>query len=117
MALQEVTLDLPEAVYNQIRQAAKRANRPIRDVLVEAVVAAAPVVDAGPDDLRSALAQMAYLNDAVLWQMARSTLTAEQRGRLQALHDKQQRDGLTDDEQTEEQHLVHLYQETLLVRA
>jgi hypothetical protein len=33
------------------------------------------------------------------------------------LHDKQQREGLTPDEQTEEQALLSLYRETLLVRA
>jgi len=40
------------------------------------------------------LAQMAYLNDAALWQAARSSMTVEQRERLQFLHDKQQREAL-----------------------
>ena len=56
---------------------------------------------------------MAYLNDAALWQAGRATMTAEQRERLEALHDKQQREGLT----AEEQALLSLYRETLLVRA
>jgi len=42
---------------------------------------------------------MAYLNDAALWRAGRATMTAEQRERLEALHDKQQREGLTPDEQ------------------
>ena len=44
-------------------------------------------------------------------------MTAEQRERLEALHDKQQREGLTAEEQAEEQALLALYRETLLVRA
>jgi uncharacterized protein YnzC (UPF0291/DUF896 family) len=44
-------------------------------------------------------------------------MTAEQRERLETLHDKQQREGLTPDEQAEEQALLSLYRETLLVRA
>ena len=60
---------------------------------------------------------MAYLNDAALWQAGRATMTAEQRERLEALHDKQQREGLTPDEQAEERALLALYRETLLVRA
>jgi hypothetical protein len=60
---------------------------------------------------------MAYLNDAALWQAARTMTTAEQRERLETLHDKQQRERLTVEEQAEEQALLSLYRETLLVRA
>jgi hypothetical protein len=62
-----VTLELPTAVYDQIRRAAERAHRSVDDVLVEAVTAVASVVDAAPIVLKSALAQLAYLNDAALW--------------------------------------------------
>jgi hypothetical protein len=67
--------------------------------------------------MRSSLAQLAYLNDAALWQVARSTMAPEQRERLQALHDKQQRAGLDAAERAEEQALLDLYHETLLIRA
>jgi uncharacterized protein YnzC (UPF0291/DUF896 family) len=117
MTVQAITLNLPETVYEQIRQAAEKAQRPVNEVLVEAVTAVAPVIGIAPENLRTALAQMAYLNDAALWQAARTTMTAEQRERLEALHDKQQREGLTAEEQAEEQALLALYRETLLVRA
>jgi hypothetical protein len=117
MAVHTVTLNLPETIYEQIRQAAEKAQRPIDDVLVEAVAAVAPCMDTGPEDLRSALAHMAYLNDAALWQAARATVAADQRERLAALHDKQQCDTLTAEEQAEERALLALYRETLLVRA
>jgi hypothetical protein len=111
-----VTITLPEAIYEQIRQAAERSHRPVGDVLAEAVAAAAPVMDAPPGSLRSALAHLAYLNDAALWQVARTTIPAEQRERLASLHDMQQREPLTAEEQAEEQALLALYRETLLVR-
>ena len=117
MTVQAITLNLPETVYEQIRQAAEKAQRPVDEVLVEAVTAVAPVISIAPENLRTALAQMAYLNDAALWQAARATMTAEQRERLEALHDKQQRAELTAEEQAEEQALLALYRETLLVRA
>lgn len=41
----------------------------------------------------------------------------EQRRRLEALHDKQQRQGLTAEERVEEQALSALYDETILLRA
>jgi hypothetical protein len=40
-----------------------------------------------------------------------------QRERLEALHDKQQREGLSTEEQQEERTLLELYRETVLVRA
>lgn len=117
MTVQAITLNLPETVYEQIRQAAEKAQRPVNEVLIEAVTAVAPVIGSAPEKLRTALAQMAYLNDAALWQAARATMTAEQRERLEALHDQQQREGLTAEEQADEQALLALYRETLLVRA
>jgi hypothetical protein len=40
-----------------------------------------------------------------------------QRERLETLHDKQQREGLSTEEAREEQALLELYRETVLVRA
>jgi hypothetical protein len=117
MASHTITLNLPETVYEQIQQAAETARRPINDVLVEAIAAVAPVVNTASDHLRAALAHMAYLNDAALWQAARTTMLPEQRARLATLHDKQQYTSLTPEEQAEEQALLRLYRETLLVRA
>ncbi len=112
-----ITLNLPDAIYEQIRQAAKKAHRSVGDVLVEAVTAVAPCMATAPGSLRSALAQMAYLNDAALWQAARATMTEVQRERLAALHDQKQRGRLTVEEESEEQALLRLYRDTLLVRA
>jgi hypothetical protein len=117
MSVQSVTLSLPETVYQQIQRAAVKTKRRVDEIMAEAVAAVAPVADSAPQNLRSVLAQMAYLNDAALWQAARATMTVEQRERLQYLHDKQQREKLTTEEQAEEQALVSLYHETLLIRA
>jgi hypothetical protein len=67
--------------------------------------------------LKSALAQLAYLNDAALWQAARSTMPSGQRARLQTLHELKQQRALEDRERTEEAALLRLYRETVLVRA
>jgi hypothetical protein len=56
-------------------------------------------------------------NDADLWEAARSTLPRTQRERMERLHHKQQREGLTNAEQEEVQRLEELYRETVLVRA
>lgn len=113
MSAHEITLSVPDEIYEQIRVAAERARRSVEDVLREAITAAIPGA-AGP---RSALAQMAYLNDAALWQAARSTMTLEQRDRLESLHAQKREGELTPAERDEERALLDLYQETLLVRA
>jgi hypothetical protein len=117
MAVHPVTINLSENVYRQIKRAAELVRRPVDEVVTEAVVAAAPVMDAPASTLRAELAQMAYLNDAALWKAARSALSKDQRQQLEALHDKQQRAGLTPAEQAREHALTNLYRETLLVRA
>jgi protein-disulfide isomerase-like protein with CxxC motif len=117
MASQSVTVELPEAVYDQFKRAAERTGRPFDQVLAEALAAVAPVLDSAAPGLKSALAHLAYLNDAALWQASRATLAPEQRERLQELHDLQQRGPLGDAERAEEEALRKLYRETLLVRA
>ena len=117
MTVQTVTLNLPTTTYERIKRAADKLRRPVDDVLSEAVVAAALVADSTPQSLRSALAQMAYLNDAVLWQLARATMPQAQAARLEELHHEQQREGLTEEEKGEERELASLYRDTILVRA
>lgn len=117
MTIQPVTVNLPESVYRQIRRAARKARRPLDDVLAEAVAAAAPMMESPATPLRFALAQMAYLNDAALWQAARASLSAQQRSRLAFLHTEQQSRTLTSEERSEEEALMALYRETILVRA
>jgi hypothetical protein len=117
MSAQQITLSLPDALYEQLKTAAERSRRSLDEVLVEVVSAIAPALGTASKGMRSSLAQLAYLNDAALWQAARSTMAPEQRARLEALHDQQQRSGIDGAEQAEEQALVDLYHETLLVRA
>ena len=95
----------------------KKKHRNINELLVEAVTAVAPVMDSDSPTLRIDLAHLAYLNDAALWQAARAAMSAEQRERIASLHDKAQREGLSEDEQSEESALLKLYRETLLIRA
>jgi len=105
MTIQEVTLHVPERVYDQIRRAAERAHRSIDDILLEALIAVAPTMMESPA-VRGSFAQLTFLNDAALWQAVRATMQPDQRERLEDLHDKQQREGLSTEEFDEEQALV-----------
>ncbi len=117
MTVQSITLNVPETLYEQIRRVAQHNRRSVDDIMLEAITAAAPVMETSASPLYSSLAQMAYLNDAALWQAARASMSVDQRERLAFLHDKQQHEGLMDEERVEEQALLQLYRETILVRA
>jgi predicted DNA-binding protein len=117
LAWKEITFRLPESIYERIRLAAERLRRPVDDVIAEAVSAAAPALENTAEPLRRSLSQMAYLNDAALWQAARATMPKELRERLSDLHDKQKQTALSAAEVSEEQSLLSLYRETVLVRA
>lgn len=117
MTTQEITLNLPTPLYEQIRRAAEKTSRSVDQVLIEVVLAAAPTLDRPGETLRTALAQLAYLNDAALWQAARSTMLPEQSRRMEELHNKQQSTSLSTKEQEEDQKLLALHRETVLVRA
>ena len=117
MSQQVVTLSIPQPVYEQIRQAAKKKHRSVDELMVEAIAAAASTANISASQMRSDLAQMAYLNDAALWQAARATLSPSQRERMENLHHKKQREGLNADEQIEAEALEALFRDTLIVRA
>ena len=117
MPTHSVTLEVPEATYSQIERAAGKVRRPVTDLLVEAIIAAAPVAESADASLRASIAQMVFLTDAALWRAARATIPRTQRDRLAALHDKAQREGLSTADVDEEAGLMRLYTDTLLVRA
>jgi hypothetical protein len=117
MTSQTVTLTLPDNLLDRARRLARRSRRPVDEVLVEALTTALPGDDTDVPALRSSIGQLAYLNDAALWQAARATVPAEQRERLEALHHKGQRTTLNDAEREEMETLERLYQDTVLVRA
>jgi hypothetical protein len=117
MDVHPVTVNLPDTIYQRIQRAAKQSQRSVEQLLGDAVALLAPERSDLPADLQHALAQMVYLNDAALWSAARTTLLQEHQQRLEALHDKQQRQPLSATERAEEQKLVQLYRETQLVRA
>lgn len=117
MALHPVTVNIPEAVFRQIKEAAKKTRRSVDEVMVEAISAAATGLALPVSQLRSDLAQMAFLNDAALWQAARSSLTPSQHQELEWLHHKQQNEPLTEAEKAKMENLETLYRDTVLVRA
>ena len=70
-----------------------------------------------PDELERAIAELIAVDDAILWQVARSHMPLDAIERPQELNLKRQREGLTDTEQQESDQLIRQYERSMLVRA
>jgi plasmid stability protein len=117
MTTQTVTLNLPEPLYQRLRERAMEMRRSVEDEALEALIAAVPVATDLPADLAEAISPLAVLDDAALWQAARSRFPPEAAQQLEDLHLKRQREGLTEDETQVATALVRQYERVMLVRA
>jgi hypothetical protein len=74
-AARTITLDIPEALYERVQQAATTLQRRVEEVLLEVVATALPPLGDLPRDVADDIASLAFLNDAALFQVARSPLS------------------------------------------
>jgi plasmid stability protein len=117
MTVQTVTVSLPGSLYEQLRARAEQRQRSVADEVLNVLAAAVPVADRLPEDLEQAISPLALLDDTSLWRAARSRLAPEAAERLEALHMKRQREGLTGTEEQEVANLTSQYERSMLVRA
>ena len=117
MTMQTLTITVPDALLQQLKQLAARSQRTLEDEAVNVLAAAVPVADKLPADLEEALSPLALLSDEELWRAARNQLAAEAAARLEELHQDKQRKGLTEAESQELAGLLRQYERMMLVRA
>ena len=119
MAAQALTLRIPSPLYRHLQERAERARRSLEAELL-AVVATVVEHDDDeelPEDLAQAIRDLEVLDDAALWNAARTRLPDEARARFDALSFKQQSEGLTPEKRAQQEHLLHQSDRTMLVRA
>ena len=117
MTVQSVTLNLPETLYDWLRQRAEQTHRTIEDELLETVASAIPLTENLPDDLNEAISHLQVLDDEALWRAAKSHLSTEVATEMERLHLKRQREGLTENENQTLEKFVKQYERVMLVRA
>jgi plasmid stability protein len=117
MTGQTLTLQVPDVLYTRLKERARQANRSVEAELLDVLATAVPAADELPRDLADAVAPLAQLDDAALWQAARSRLPDQSASRLEDPHQKRQREGLTDTEHRELAGLIAQDERTVLVRA
>ena len=117
MAVQNVTVRLPDKLYDQIKRRAQRKQRSVEEEVAAVVAEAMPTQDDLPAGIGDELEQLAFLTDEELWRAAQSRLEASENQRMQTLMLKRQRDGLSQREQSEAERLVQRSNRIMLVRA
>ena len=117
MAVQNVTVRLPDKLYDQIKRRAQRRQRSVEEEVAAVVAEAMPTQDDLPAGIDDELEQLAFLTDEELWRAAQSRLAASENQRMQALILKRQRDNLSQREQSEAERLVQRSNRIMLVRA
>lgn len=86
MAVETVTLNIPEILYQRLVNTARATQRPLEEVMLHALqVGSPPAWDNVPEEFQADLAALDKLDDNTLWQIVRSRKTADQMERYNIL--------------------------------
>jgi predicted DNA-binding protein len=109
----QITITLPDEVYQRAERFARLANRDIASVLAETIQLSIPAIS--PE--AAALEPISTLSDEQVIALTQLQMEPEQDARLSDLLDRQQSGILTETERKELQTLMQIYQEGLLRKA
>lgn len=112
MALQTVTLQIPEYIYERARQVAETTDKPIETVLVEQL--AETTLPPLPADEEAELNALSLLSDDTLWTIAREQMPSIRQERMEVLMTMNSKGTLSEAEAQELAHLVELGQKLML---
>lgn len=109
----QITITLPDEVYQRAERFARLANRDIASVLVDTIQVSIPPIRADMLDLEP----IAALSDDEVLSLTELQMEPAQDARLSELLDRQQAGSLSENERLELQTLMQIYQEGLLRKA
>ncbi len=109
---QQITLQLPEELYQRMREAAEASDRSVEDLLLES----ASIIFPDHADL-STLDSLAAFSDGQLWNVVLRRLGENQSLRLHNLSDEQKQRALNETEERELDYLLDLVDRLMLLRS
>jgi plasmid stability protein len=112
-----LTLNIPEPLYNRLKDRAEKSHRSIENETLEVLTATVPPELELSADYQQAIDALELLDDESLWRAASGRLPQKLAEQLETLHVKRQREGLTDAETQTCESLVRQYEKTMLIRA
>ena len=94
MSVHQVTVALPESIYLRLQRTAQATRQTVTDVLLRAVqIGSPPGWEDAPAEFQADLASLEQMEDAALWQIARSLQTEDEMLRYQSLLEKNAAEG------------------------
>ena len=117
MAVQAVTVSLPEPLYERLARRAQRTQRTVEAELADAVAALPEEPGEQPADVVEAIAALHLLDDKDLWRAARHSLAREKAASIEELHLERQSEGLSASENEALAMLMRECARILLVRS
>lgn len=112
-----VTIEVPEYLYDRLKRRADEARLSVEAEVVQALASTVTPDDRLEPELEDILTGLGLLDDQALWHLARRRFPQRSARRLQSLHLKLQREGLSETERRIEAELVDQYERTMLIRA
>ncbi|UBF29360.1 hypothetical protein K9N68_16900 [Kovacikia minuta CCNUW1] len=109
----QITITLPDEIYQRAERFARLANRDIASVLVDTIQLSIPPIRADILDLEP----ISDLSNEQVLALTEFQMEPDQDARLSELLDRQQAGSLIEDERLELQALMQVYQEGLLRKA
>lgn len=115
---QTITITLPDALYERIRETAEVSSRSLEEVVTQSIALSLPPLEADlPPEIRSELAAFPLLSDTELWDLATGPMDEEHQVRLEALAESQEHRPLTEEEQSTLARLMEEARQVMLRRA
>jgi len=116
MPKKSITLDLPDDLYEHVRQVAEYSQRPVERVVLESIRLLF-VPPPASTDVATCLAALPGYSDEQLWAVVYQRLAWPQAQRLQELSAKNTLGTLSDDEQRDVDNLLALNDRAMLLRS
>jgi hypothetical protein len=118
MSDQNITLNLPEALYGRARETAESLSLPLDDVLKQSIALSLPELEKDlPKDLRSDLSAKSLFSDEELWHNARGKMAEDEQSELESLAELKKQRQLSDSEQSNLNRLIHQAEWVMLRKA
>ena len=118
MSDQNITLNLPEALYRRVRETAESLSLPLDVVLKQSIALSLPELENDlPKDLRSDLSAMSLYSDEELWNNARGKMEEDEQAKLESLAELKKQRELSVSEQSNLNRLIHQAEWVMLRKA
>lgn len=117
MAEETLTLNMPESMYQRLKQRAAMEHRSLEEAALAALAASVPEAEQIPPAWGALLDSMIALDDEALWRAALNNRGRKANGGIRRLRAKRQTRGLTVAEQEHLAELLRQEERGMLIRA